>query len=546
MKTLLEYIKFELKRFFKNGKLVAIFLFSPLLATAVFALFAYQSPKNINIALVNNYENGLSDKIISKIENNPLFLTHRVNKIQDGEIMLKKGTAKTVIVLNIKNDIGEVRVIEDPRYPEIQGKVKEEIASSIKEIIKETVVSLAQDTAEREYQDTIENKFAEFTDNILGKDKDTSLSKTINSELDEIKADVISEIMSRVDSEINDNIELSKVVISEKVNQKINSEFDIFQTKIFDVLPPGELADSIGSQIDSYRRDLVTEIEKTISSEISGQMTEFQEKIEQQLINIVEKKFSLYKNRLSPSNPESPIRKILEDQVEIFKDDLRDYQTNIEINAEPIKIENNEYLPKDIKYFDRYSSGAIPLVIVLIFLLKAAASMSEDRENGVLERLFSTPASRFKVMIAKIISNVLIGVFSLVAIILMLKFAFGAAMGSWWLVFLVSFIMAIVSVSMGLLISVITKDLPSSIQFAFYTFFMIVLSSEFFFASENIYPLLRYASKINPLTYAISALRKINLFNWGLSDIWVELVILLVFAIIYTTAAIILINRETK
>ena len=275
-------------------------------------------------------------------------------------------------------------------------------------------------------------------------------------------------------------------------------------------------------------------------------MAEFQENIKKQLISTVDKKFAAYKNRLSPSNPESPIHKAIQEQVDTFKADLREYDANIDINAEPIKIKDSEYLPKDIEYFDRYSSGAIPLVIVLIFLLKAATSFSADRENGVLERLFSTPASRFKVLMAKIISNVLVGVFSLIAIILMLKFAFNAAIGSWWLVFLVSFIMAIASVSMGLLISVITKDLPSSIQFAFYTFFIIVLSSEFFFASENVHPYFSYASKINPLTYAISALRKVNLFNWGIVDIWEELVILLAFTVVYTATAIILVNRETK
>jgi len=546
MKTLLQYIGFELKRFFKNTKLVIIFLFSPLLATAVFALFAYQSPKDINIGLVNNYDNELSKKISTEIEENSLFIVHRASNAREGEAMLKKGTAKTVIMLDIKEDKGKVQIIEDPRYPEIQGKVKEEIADSIRNIIKDTITSLAKDTAKAEYQETIDQKFTEFTDKILGKGPDAPLSKTIDQELDKIKEDVVSEITSKVDLEIEESIDASKNNLSAKLSEKISSEFDNFSSTLITMLPPGEIANTIKSQLAIYQQELVEGIEETISTETSSQMAEFQENIKQELIATVDKKFATYKNRLSPSNPESPIYKAVEKQVDDFKIELQEYEVDIAINAEPIKMESEEYLPKDIKYFDRYSSGAIPLVIVLIFLLKAATSFSEDRESGVLERLFSTPASRFKVMMAKIISNVLIGIFSLIAIILMLRFAFDAAMGSWWLVFLISFIMAIVSVSMGLLISVITRDLPSSIQFAFYTFFMIVLSSEFFFASENIHPYFRYASKINPLTYAISALRKVNLFNWNIADIWVELAILIGFTIIYTTVAIILVNRESK
>ena len=546
MKTLLQYIKFELKRFFKNTKLVVIFLFSPLLATAVFALFAYQSPRDINIALVNSHKNELSEKIEAKIDKNGLFIVHKASDVNDGKAMLKAGSAKTSVILDIENGEGEVRIIEDPRYPEIQGKVKEEISDSIKDILKEAVASQAEETAREEYQKTIDQKFAEFTDKILGQGPDTSLSKTINQELDKIKEEVVLEINLKVDSETEENLETSKNNLSEKLSEEIKVEFDSFLSKLIAMLPPGEIANTISSQMAGYQTELVEKIKETISSETSSQMAEFQKNIKQELTATVDKKFAAYKNRLSPSNPESPIYKAIEKQVNDFKTELQENKIDIVINAEPIKMESNEYLPKEIKYFDRYSSGAIPLVIVLIFLLKAATSFSEDRESGVLERLFSTPASRFKVMIAKIISNVLIGVFSLIAIILMLRFAFDAAIGSWLLVFLISFIMAIVSVSMGLLISVITRDLPSSIQFAFYTFFMIVLSSEFFFASENIHPYFRYASKINPLTYAISALRKVNLFDWGIADIWVELVILVVFAVVYTTSAVILVNRETK
>lgn len=546
MKIILEYILFELKRFFKNIKLVLIFFISPLLATAVFALFAYQSPKDIHIALVNVTSNELSDKITTKIKENTLFKVKEAGNIEEGKRVLKSGEAKSVVEIDIADEKGEIKIIEDPRYPEIQGKVKEEIANSTKEIIKETTALLAESTAKDKYQKSIDQKFTEFTDEILGQNSNTPLSKTITNELDKIKQETVSQINSQVDAQISENLATSKTKLSAKLNEEVTSKFDAFTAQIAGMLPPGEVANTITAQLTNYRQELTASIESTINAEISEQMSEFQSKIKQQLVATVDQKFDTYKKRLMPSNPESPIYKAIKQQVDQFKTDLEQQDVDIAINTEPIKLESKEYLSKDIKYFDRYSSGAIPLVIVLIFLLKSATSMSQDRESGVLERLFSTPASRFKVMIAKIISNVLIGIVSLFAIILMLKFIFGAALGSWWLVLLISFIMAIVSVSMGMLISVITRDLASSIQFAFYTFFMIVLTSEFFFASENIHPYFRYFSKINPLTYAVSALRKVNLFNWGFGDIWQELTIMVSFAVIYAAIAIWLVSREHR
>lgn len=545
MISLLEYIKFELRRFFKNIKLVLIFLISPLLATAVFALFAYQSPKDINIGLIVN-DDKLSQNIAKEIENDGLFVVHRKANIDDGKNLLKDGTAKTIIEINIVNNSGTIRIIEDPRYPEVQGKVKEEITKLIKNIIAKAIADIAQKTAEQEYKNTIDEKFVQFTDEVLGQNRDTLLSETINSELEKIKIETVDEIELQVNRAISENIEQSKQNLARVLSEKINEEFDQFSSTIISSLPPGDVAHSISQQFSSYKSELISEIELIINNEFSQEMTGFQQNIKSRLTNTVNDKFKIYQNRLSPSNPESPIYLAIKEQVDKFKSDLTNEQIEIVINTEPIKLENKEFLSKEINYFDRYSSGAIPLVIVLIFLLKAATSLSQDRESGVLERLFSTPASRFKVMMAKIISNVLIGVFSLFAIILMLKFAFNAAIGSWWLVLLISFIMAIVSVSMGLLISVITRDLPSSIQFAFYTFFLMVLTSEFFFAGENIHPYFRYASKINPLTYAISALRKVNLFDWGILDVWPELVTMTIFAIIYTVFAIFWVNRENR
>lgn len=470
---------------------------------------------------------------------------HEALNVNDAKTMLKEGEVKSIIEINIADNQGSINIIEDPRYPEIQGEVKKEITNLVEDTMKNAITENAQATAEEKYKNTIDEKFAQFTDEILGQNS-SPLSVTISNELESIKAEMISEIDYQISSAVSENFESTKKNLSNLLDQKITDEFDQFASNISDLLPSGPIADEIISQINSYRDELSDMISSNINSEISNQISVFQENIKEKLTSIVNQQFTIYKSRFSPTNPDSPIYKAISEEIDSFKNDLANEKIDISINAEPIKIESSDFTSKDINYFDRYASGAIPLVIVLIFLLKSATSFSQDRENGVLERLFSTPASRFKVMLAKILSNVLIGVISLIGIILMLKFVFSATLGSWWLVLLISVMTAIVSVAMGILISVITRDLASSIQFAFYTFFIIVLTSEFFFASENIYPPLRIISKINPVTYSVAALRKVNLFNWGISEIWTELLVLAGFAILYTIIALVVIDRDTK
>jgi ABC-2 type transport system permease protein len=383
MKLLIEYMGFELKRFFSNKRLALIFFIGPMIASAVFALITYQSPSSINIGLNVKNNNKLAQQLVSGISQNKTFVISSLPSEAEGLQQFRTGKIKAFVVIDVNdNQQGAITLVGDPRYPEIQGIVREQVSFGIKDILVQNAIS--------------------------------------------------------------------------------------FNTK-------------------NISQNLIT-------------------------------------NNIDPTSVLS----------------------SLQIKTEPVSFTSGNYTPKPTKYIDLVASGMIALVIALIFLLKAATSLSQDRESGVLERLFSTPASRRKLMLGKIIANVIIGLISVIVIVLMLRFGFGAAMGNGAIVLLVSFLTAIVSVTMGILISAIVKDLAATIQFTFYTFFMMVLTSEFFFARENIYRYFQWVSYINPLTYAISALRKINLFNWGLHDIWRELIALSVFTVVYTVIAIILIDRESK
>lgn len=545
MQALFEYIGFELKRFFKNIRLVMIFFISPLLATAVFALVTYQSPKDIDVGLYNGQKNDLSQQVENEIKSSDLLVVRDMPSTDDGIKLLKTGEIKTIIKIDIVDGAGSIKILEDPRYPEVQGNVKEEVADSIKSAIEKNVTDRAEAKAQKEYESLIDQNFVKFTDSILGNSA-SPLSNAINTELERNKVQTIADIGDLVDQQTETKIDTFKQALESSLTESIDKNFDNFAVAILQKIPSGEVASSLQSDFAKYKTEMVGQIKATLYGAVENQMDEFKSQIKADLTDEVGQKFGEFKSRLSVTNPSSPIAKAIKGQVDDFKSDLKNQDASIEIETEPISFESSEYLPKPIRYFDRYSSGAIPLVIVLIFLLKAATSLSQDRESGVLERLFSTPASRSKIMFAKIIANILIGFISVVAIVLMLKFAFGAALGNGLIVFLVAFLTAVVSVTLGILISVIVKDLPSSIQFAFYVFFLLVLTSEFFFASENIHPYFAYVTKLSPLTYSISALRKVNLFNWGFAEVWRELVALGAFAAVYTTIASILLNRESR
>ena len=216
------------------------------------------------------------------------------------------------------------------------------------------------------------------------------------------------------------------------------------------------------------------------------------------------------------------------------------------LNLEPIKITIEGNIAREIRYFDRFASGVIVLVLLLICLQLTAVSISYERESGTFERLSTKPLAGYNIILGKFLANSLVGIIATLLVTFVFWLFFKIALGNLWLVFLVESLVALIAVAIGILISVITYNVTTSIQIAFYAFFAFVITSQLFWTKENVHDSVKGIVALSPFTYAVEALKKINLYNWGWQEIRMDVLYLLGFLMLFAILSIMLLRREVK
>jgi ABC-2 type transport system permease protein len=105
--------------------------------------------------------------------------------------------------------------------------------------------------------------------------------------------------------------------------------------------------------------------------------------------------------------------------------------------------------------------------------------------------------------------------------------------GNFLLLELCNVIFVFVALSMGLLISALSKHLSQAIQMAVFTIVPTILLSGFVFPRESMPIILNWVGNLIPLTHFLQIQRGIVLRGAGLTDLWQPIVVLIAFGVLF-------------
>lgn len=162
--------------------------------------------------------------------------------------------------------------------------------------------------------------------------------------------------------------------------------------------------------------------------------------------------------------------------------------------------------------------GLIVLIMTLIGAFLTALVMAREWERGTLEALFVTPVRPVEILLAKIIPYFAVGMLGLALCLLAARFLFAVPMyGSLFAVVLSSMLYLIVAVSLGLVISSVTRNQFLASQVALIATFMpSMMLSGFLFDLRNVPIAVRVIGHVLPATYFMDLIK--TLFLAG--DVW--------------------------
>jgi ABC-2 type transport system permease protein len=184
--------------------------------------------------------------------------------------------------------------------------------------------------------------------------------------------------------------------------------------------------------------------------------------------------------------------------------------------------------------------GLIAVIMMVITALLTSLTVAREWETGTMEQLISTPLTGPEIITGKLIPYFTIGIIDLVLSVLVGEFFFHIPLrGSLWLLFGMSMVFLVGALSLGMLISIVTKNQRMASQLAIVsTMLPAFLLSGFIFPIENMPLPIQGITHIITARYFVTILRGIYLKEVGIEVLAPEAGFLAVFGGVVITLAI--------
>ncbi|MBR3213933.1 MAG: ABC transporter permease, partial [Methanosphaera sp.] len=212
--------------------------------------------------------------------------------------------------------------------------------------------------------------------------------------------------------------------------------------------------------------------------------------------------------------------------------------------AQAIKLQVNK-IYGDIKYIDFLLPGVLAMTISMSAMMTMGNSIAGERERGELARLFMTPTSVSTVIGGKIISQLLREMIRTILLIVVAVLLFNVVInGNILLLFLVLLISTLCFVGFGMMFSATAKTQEDYIQIILPVVMPMMFICGVFFPTETMPWILQKIAYFMPLTYANDALRAVMLQGASFDIVAYDLLILLLFTLLFFAVGVMRFNRD--
>lgn len=205
----------------------------------------------------------------------------------------------------------------------------------------------------------------------------------------------------------------------------------------------------------------------------------------------------------------------------------------------PVSVNDYPVYGKGAEFIDFFVPGIMAFAVFMLTTLLTLLSFVGERTSGTLDRLRASPIKEREIVVGYAIAFGIIGMLqaSLLLIVATLVFKI-IIVGNPFLAYVIIALLAIVSVSLGILLSSAAKREAQAVQFIPLIILPTFLLAGIFWPVEAIPSFLRPLSYLIPPYYAVEGLRSVMLRGWGIGDIWLQIVALLAFAVVFIGASI--------
>lgn len=189
--------------------------------------------------------------------------------------------------------------------------------------------------------------------------------------------------------------------------------------------------------------------------------------------------------------------------------------------------------------------GIIGILLTMTLTIMMAIAIVRESEQGTLEQLLVTPLRPWELLTSKVVPYVLIAYMQLMIAIMCGIYIFDMPFrGSLPLFLGLTFFFIMASLSMGIMISTMSKNQMQALQLSIFAILPSILLSGYLFPIEAMPRLFQIMAHCVPMTYYLKIARHIILKGSPFLYVWKETAALFVFVVLLFSASIAMFRRH--
>lgn len=208
----------------------------------------------------------------------------------------------------------------------------------------------------------------------------------------------------------------------------------------------------------------------------------------------------------------------------------------------PVRIipETKMLFNDELKGVYLFVPGIITVLLMLVCAMMTSISIAREKELGTMEILLVSPLKPIQIIVGKVTPYVILSFINAITILVLSYFVFGMPIrGSLVMLLLQSMLFIVMALSMGILISTISKDQQVALMISLAGLMLpTILLSGFIFPIENMPKALQLLSNIMPSKWFIIIVKNIMLKGVGIAYFWKETLIIFGMALIFIALSV--------
>lgn len=222
------------------------------------------------------------------------------------------------------------------------------------------------------------------------------------------------------------------------------------------------------------------------------------------------------------------------------------YNTDHGLTSPVEVVTRTWYNPNQLSRWN-FLPSLIAMISFIQILMLSGMSVAKEREQGTFDQLLVTPLTQGEILVGKALAPMMVGIFQSTLLFLLARFWFQVPVaGSFWAILAVITVFSLSATGFGLILSSLAKNMQQVLVYILVTVLPLVLLSGVVTPIHNMPDFLQYVTYINPLRFAVDAVRRIYLEGAGLYDVAFDFVPMLAVAAITLPLAAWLFRNKTQ